>query len=161
MKFQNTIDSITALDARIHNPARLMIIYLLSKNNALDYLQLMRETGLSSGNITTHLSKLAESGFITINKSFIGRKPNTNISITESGTEAYRMWGKNILHALPEDTLHKLCTHFLSSVMVQKNSAFPVLEWYPSLLSGQPNFLLRDKFRNSVCIPPIEGHLPF
>ncbi len=59
MKHQETLNRIAALDAAIHNPARLMIVYLLSRQGALDYLTLMRETQLSSGNLTTHLNTLA------------------------------------------------------------------------------------------------------
>ena len=69
------INQIAALDQIVHNPARLMIILLLSKNTSLDYLELMETTSLTSGNITTHLSKLAAGGYIKIKKSFKGKRP--------------------------------------------------------------------------------------
>lgn len=161
MRLRNTINSIASLDAGIHNPARLMIVYLLSKSKALDYLQLMSLTGLTSGNISTHLNKLQELGYISINKSFVGKKPNTSVKLTETGIQAYRQWGEDVLHALPEDTMRKLCTSLLNSVIVQKNKAFPVLEWYPYAIIGQPNFLLRDKYRSSVSLPPMDGEMVY
>ena len=85
MEHSDALTSINALDAGIHNPARLMIVYLLSRNQGLDYLQLMKQTKLSSGNITTHLSKLLECGYIHITKSFKGRKPHTAVRISEAG----------------------------------------------------------------------------
>ena len=156
MKLQDRMQTIGSLDAGIHNPARLMIVLLLAKGKTLDYLYLMRQTGLSSGNISTHLNKLLELGYINVTKSFIGRKPNTAIELSEAGKNAYLRWGENILQALPEQTMSRLCTSLMSSVMVQKNRVFPVLEWYPYLLGSQPHLLLRDFNRSCLSLPPVE-----
>jgi DNA-binding MarR family transcriptional regulator len=102
MMHNNEIEKIGELDAVIHNPARLMMVYLLSRNASMDYLDIMQRTQLSSGNMTTHLSKLAEAGYISITKSFVGKKPNTSIKITERGILAYSNWGEKVLFAMPE-----------------------------------------------------------
>jgi len=114
MKHQETLNRIAALDAAIHNPARLMIVYLLSRQGALDYLTLMRETQLSSGNLTTHLNTLAGSSYIEIVKSFRGRKPHTTVHLTAPGRAAYENWGQQIWNALPsgfQDTIRKRIVH--------------------------------------------------
>ena len=114
MQHSETLNRLAALDAAVHNPARLMIIFLLSRKGGMDYLTLMRETQLSSGNITTHLNKLLASDYIKITKSFIGRKPHTAIELTAKGKQAYQIWGEMILAALPadiHDTLRKRIVH--------------------------------------------------
>lgn len=107
------INQIAALDQIVHNPARLMIILLLSKNTSLDYLELMETTSLTSGNITTHLSKLAAGGYIKIKKSFKGKKPHTKILLTEAGRSAYVKWANTIALALPESTLDQITSRRL------------------------------------------------
>lgn len=156
MKLQDRIETIGSLDAGIHNPARLMIVLLLAGGKTLDYVSLMRQTGLSSGNISTHLNKLLELGYISMNKSFVGRKPNTAVELTPTGKDAYLRWGEGILQALPEQTTNRLCASLLSSVMGQKNRAFPVLEWYPYMLGSQPHLLMRDYNRRCISMPPMQ-----
>ncbi len=114
MKHQETLNRIAALDAAIHNPARLMIVFLLSRRGDLDYLTLMRETQLSSGNLTTHLNTLQASNYIEIVKSFRGRKPHTMVHLSTLGSQAYENWGQQIWNALPsgfQDTIRKRIVH--------------------------------------------------
>ncbi len=99
---------IAELDAAIHNPARLMIVYLLARHPALDYLNLMQQTCLTSGNITTHLNRLADSGYISIRKTFRGKKPHTVVKLTDAGKTAYRRWGEMVLAALPDSVKQDL-----------------------------------------------------
>lgn len=95
------IREIAKLDMGIHTPARLMIIMALSGGDAVDCVQLSRLTELSWGNLSSHLNKLEESGYIRMTKSWIGKKPNTRVELTEIGSQAYAEWGKTILMALP------------------------------------------------------------
>lgn len=114
MLHSETMNRLAALDAVLHNPARLMIVYLLSRQGGMDYLSLMRETQLSSGNMTTHLNKLLSSEYIKITKSFVGRKPHTAIELSAQGKKAYQNWGEMILTALPaniQDSLRKRIVH--------------------------------------------------
>ncbi|HNT52775.1 MAG TPA: transcriptional regulator [Candidatus Syntrophosphaera sp.] len=105
MPYEDHLRQISELDPLIHNPARLMIIFLLARSKNMDYTTLMQETGLTSGNITTHLNKLLQSGYIDMRKSFVGRKPNTTVQITKQGLEAYRKWGARVLWSLPDSQI--------------------------------------------------------
>lgn len=102
MKEDKVLSQLKGIDMTMHNPARLMIVYLLTRYKSLDYLDLMQKTELTSGNITTHLNKLADCAYISIHKSFIGKKPNTAVMLTEKGRMAYKNWGEMIISALPQ-----------------------------------------------------------
>lgn len=102
MMLEATIKHIGNLDEVIHNPARLMIVYLLSQKNSLDYVSLMQKTNLTSGNITTHLNKLMERGYVLMHKGYAGRRPQSIIELTDAGMSAYRKWAENVIWALPE-----------------------------------------------------------
>jgi DNA-binding MarR family transcriptional regulator len=76
-----------SLDRLIHEPARLALMTVLSSVQAADFLFLQRMTGLTRGNLSSHLSKLEEAGLIRIEKRFVNRKPNTNVELTPLGKE--------------------------------------------------------------------------
>lgn len=156
MKHEDTLNQIGNLDAGIHNPARLMIVYLLARTKKLEYLQLMRQTGLTSGNITTHLNKLQESGYISIHKSFIGRKPNTSVELTTKGMKAYSEWGENVLKALPDKTMQNLCTKLIGAVIATKTFNHPRLDWYPLIPA---HLIMREQYRRNLSLPPVDGIL--
>jgi DNA-binding transcriptional ArsR family regulator len=73
------------LDRLIHEPGRLAIMTVLSSAESADFVFLQRVTGLTKGNLSSHLSKLEEAGLVTIVKRFVGKKPNTNVALTASG----------------------------------------------------------------------------
>ena len=77
------------VDRVIHQPARTMIIAILSNLESADFLFLQREVGLTKGNLSTHLSKLEEAGYIQIEKSFHGKVPRTLCLLTEKGRKAF------------------------------------------------------------------------
>jgi DNA-binding transcriptional ArsR family regulator len=86
----------------IHAPARLMVLtYLYVVENA-DYVFLTHLTGLSWGNLSTHLTKLEEAGYITINKEFRGKKPHSTISLTRQGRIAFREYKKSMQQVLDD-----------------------------------------------------------
>ncbi len=78
-------EELASLNKLIHEPARLAILTALSACESADFLFLGRLTGLSKGNLSSHLSKLEEAKLIQIEKQFIGKKPNTLVSLTENG----------------------------------------------------------------------------
>jgi DNA-binding MarR family transcriptional regulator len=78
----------TDLNKLLHEPARLALMTALSSCESADFLFLQRLTGLTKGNLSSHLSKLEEAAFITITKQFVGKIPNTQVALTESGREA-------------------------------------------------------------------------
>jgi DNA-binding MarR family transcriptional regulator len=96
---------LAGIDQIIHAPARLMILAYLYVVESADYVFLMRLTGLTWGNIATHLNKLEESGYVEIQKTFKGKKPQSNLRMTEQGRAAFKMYKKSlkqVLDDLPE-----------------------------------------------------------
>ena len=73
------------LDRLIHEPGRLAILTVLSSVKAADFVFLQRTTGLTKGNLSSHLSKLEEAGLVRIEKRFVHKKPNTNVELTAEG----------------------------------------------------------------------------
>lgn len=83
------------LDRLIHEPARLAIMTVLSSVKAADFVFLQRTTGLTKGNLSSHLTKLEEAGLVKIEKKFVSKKPNTNVALTPDGKERIaRHWDK-------------------------------------------------------------------
>ena len=86
-------EELANLDKLIHEPARLAIMTALSECSSADFTFLLQLTGLSKGNLSSHLSKLEEGGLVQIEKRFVGKTPNTLISLTQAGQEAItRHW---------------------------------------------------------------------
>ena len=81
--------SLTELDRLIHEPARLLIVTILSTVESVDFLFLQRETDLTKGNLSAHLSKLEDAGYVSIEKTFKGKLPLTVCKLTESGRQAF------------------------------------------------------------------------
>ena len=89
----------------IHASARLMVLTYLYVVESADYVFLKRLTGLTWGNLSTHLTKLEETGYIAINKEFKGKKPHTTISLTKQGRTAFREYKRSlqqVLNDLPD-----------------------------------------------------------
>lgn len=78
------------IDRVIHAPARLLILSLLYVVESADYVFLMRQTGLTWGNLSTHMSKLEKAGYIEIVKEFVDRKPHTMAKLTSEGRIAFK-----------------------------------------------------------------------
>lgn len=75
------------LDRLIHEPGRLAILTVLSSVKDADFVFLQRTTGLTKGNLSSHLTKLEEAGLVEIEKRFIHKKPNTNVALTAFGKQ--------------------------------------------------------------------------
>jgi DNA-binding MarR family transcriptional regulator len=73
------------LDRLIHEPGRLAILTVLSSVRDADFVFLQRTTGLTKGNLSSHLSKLEDAGLVAIEKRFVRKKPNTNVALTALG----------------------------------------------------------------------------
>ncbi len=83
------IPSLVNVDRLIHEPSRSVILAVLSVVKSADFLYLQRETGLTKGNLTIHLSKLEAAGYIKIEKTYKGKLPLTLCSLTEHGRQAF------------------------------------------------------------------------
>ena len=77
------------IDRVIHEPARLLIMAHLYVVDSADFLFLMRQTGLTFGNLSSHMAKLEAAGYIEVVKDFIERKPHTMLCVTEKGRYAF------------------------------------------------------------------------
>ena len=99
------LSALAEVDRLIHEPARLAVIALLYVVESADFIFLMNQTGLTWGNLSAHMSKLEEAGYIEVVKSFKGKRPNTMLRLTQAGRvafQAYRQQMKRILDGLPE-----------------------------------------------------------
>jgi DNA-binding MarR family transcriptional regulator len=88
--------SVTELDRLIHEPARLLIVTILSSVASADFLFLQRETGLTKGNLSAHLSKLEQAGYVKIEKTFKGKLPLTVCKLTEDGQAALAQYRRQL-----------------------------------------------------------------
>ena len=90
----------TPIDKVIHEPARLKILLFLNSVESADFIFLLRKIGLSKGNLSSHISKLENEGYVYIDKSFIDKVPRTIISITEQGQKALYDYQKTMVMLL-------------------------------------------------------------
>lgn len=77
------------IDRVIHEPARLLIMANLRVVERADFSFLMNRTGLTWGNLSSHLSKLEDAGYVAITKSFLGRRPYTLLALTDDGRHSF------------------------------------------------------------------------
>ena len=99
------VNSLTDIDPLIHAPARLTVMTYLYVVESLDFVYLKRVTDLSWGNLSTHLTKLEEAGYVHITKSFQDKKPKTMIQLTDQGRAAFRAYKdemQQVLGDLPD-----------------------------------------------------------
>jgi DNA-binding MarR family transcriptional regulator len=99
---QVALQPLADLDQVIHAPARLMVLTYLYVVESVDYVFLKNVTGLTWGNLSTHLSKLEEAGYIDIEKGFEGKKPHTMIRLTERGRAAFRAYKESMQQVLDD-----------------------------------------------------------
>jgi DNA-binding MarR family transcriptional regulator len=88
------------IDPLIHSPARLRVMTYLYVVDSLDFVYLKRVTGMSWGNLSTHLTKLEEGGYVKLSKSFEDKKPKTMIELTLDGRNAFRRYKDDMQEAL-------------------------------------------------------------
>lgn len=84
----------SGLDRLIHEPARLVIVALLSGVEEAGFLYLLRETGFSKGNLSSHLAKLEQAAYVGIEKKFRGKIPLTVVRLTREGRAAFEDYRK-------------------------------------------------------------------
>jgi len=78
-----------SLDDAIHGRLRLGVMAYLHQASPASFAELKEATGATGGNLSTHLRKLEEAGYITQTKSFHDRRPLTTIAVTEDGRAAF------------------------------------------------------------------------
>lgn len=88
------------IDRLVHEPARLKILAYLTLVKSADFVFLLSRTGLTYGNLSSHMSKLEEAGYIQVEKQFKDKRPQTMLSITDQGRAAFENYRKNMLELL-------------------------------------------------------------
>ena len=91
---------IAQLDRLIHEPARLTIMLILDGVSEADFLYLQREGGFTQGNLSGHLAKLEEAGYVEIEKKFKGKVPLTVCRLTSEGSTAFSGYSQRMLGLL-------------------------------------------------------------
>ena len=99
MSSYESIDS-KDIDKVIHEPARLLIMTQLYVVQEADFIYLMRKTGLTWGNLSSHMTKLETAGYIDVEKTFVDKKPHTILKLTEQGRNAFRQYRKTLKQVL-------------------------------------------------------------
>ena len=94
--------SIAEIDRTIHAPARLMILAYLTVVDSADFVFLMRQTGLTRGNLSSHLRKLEEAAYIGVEKEFVERIPRTLIRLTDRGRDAIQEYRSRMQQVLDD-----------------------------------------------------------
>jgi DNA-binding MarR family transcriptional regulator len=90
------LHSLSDVDRIIHEPSRSIILAILEAVESADFLYLQRETGLTKGNLSVHLSKLEEAGYVNIEKTYHGKIPLTLCRMTAKGHKAFELYRKQL-----------------------------------------------------------------
>ena len=93
---------IAEIDRLIHEPARLMIMAYLYVVESADFLFLMHQTGLTHGNLSSHMSKLEAAGYIEVVKEFVDRKPHTMLQLTDKGRAAFQKYRQSMMQVFDD-----------------------------------------------------------
>lgn len=96
------------LNRLIHEPARLTIVAVLSNVKEADFLYLLRETGLTKGNLSTHLVRLEEAGYVEIEKTFRGKIPLTLVRLSSDGKAAFQSYRKSMKDILEPSKMRRV-----------------------------------------------------
>jgi DNA-binding HxlR family transcriptional regulator len=91
-----SLRDISGLDRVIHEPARLMLVALLSSVESADFLFLLKESNLTKGNLSVQLSRLEEAGYVQMEKTFRGKIPHTEYRLTKKGRLAFDQYRKSL-----------------------------------------------------------------
>jgi len=90
------------IDRVVHGPARLMVMTSLYVLESADFVFLVNMTGLTWGNLSSHLTRLEEAGYVDIEKKVAGRRVNTMVSMTDAGRAAFKAYKRQMQEVLDE-----------------------------------------------------------
>ena len=95
------------LDRLVHEPARLSILSQLYVVEEADFLFVMQQAQLTQGNLSSHLAKLEEAGYVGVEKGFVGKRPRTVLRITPTGQRALEQYVASMKQLLDEVPVRK------------------------------------------------------
>lgn len=90
------IKQLGEIDPLIHSPARLKVMTYLYVVEKIDFVYLRRVTDLTWGNLSKHVTKLEEAGYLETEKTFENKKPKTRLWLTDQGREAFQKYKDNL-----------------------------------------------------------------
>ena len=96
------LQPINEIDRLIHSPTRLKILAFLSVVESADFTFLLRQTGLTRGNLSVNLGKLEGAGYVSIQKEFVDKVPRTLIQLTDAGRMAIQGYRENMQRVLDD-----------------------------------------------------------
>ena len=88
------------LNRIIHEPGRLAVVSYLAVVDEADFLFLMDQTGLTRGNLSSHMAKLETAGYVEVDKKFVEKIPRTTYRLTAGGREAFLEYRRGLLASL-------------------------------------------------------------
>jgi len=94
------LQPIASVDRLVHEPGRLMVLACLAVVSKADYIYVLRQTGLTQGNLSSHLARLEAAGYVAVEKSFVGKVPRTLLQLTDAGREALRAYRDRLVEVL-------------------------------------------------------------
>jgi len=100
-------DHVEEIDKLVHEPARLLLMAHLYVVAEADFVFIMDQTGLTAGNVSSHMKKLIKAEYVDMEKAFVGNRPQTTYQLTRRGKKAFDAYRGNIgeiLKMLPGDS---------------------------------------------------------
>ena len=95
---RDKLPDVKEIDKLIHEPVRLLLLAHLYVVESADFLYLMSQLGLTFGNLSSHMSKLEEAGYIEVEKEFVDKKSVTRLSLTDIGRAAFADYRGRMRH---------------------------------------------------------------
>jgi len=84
------------IDRLIHEPVRLVLVSSLYVVDEADFVYLANRTGFTSGNISSHMTKLESAGYVETTKTFVDKRPRTTYKLTEAGRSAFKQYRASV-----------------------------------------------------------------
>jgi DNA-binding transcriptional ArsR family regulator len=84
------------LDRLVHEPARLGVLATLHAVAEADFVFLRQQTGLSAGNLSSHLTRLESAGYVVVDKQFVDKRPRTVCRLSPQGRVAFDGWRRTM-----------------------------------------------------------------
>lgn len=88
------------IDKLVHEPARLLLMAHLYVVDEADFVFLLDQTGLTAGNVSSHMKKLIGAGYVEMEKAFVANRPQTTYSLSREGRKAFDAYRGNIAEIL-------------------------------------------------------------
>lgn len=102
MGFDAPAFDVSDIDETIHGRVRLGVMAHLTQASPAPFTELARALGTTNGNLSVHLTKLEEAGYVAVTKRFVGKKPLTEAALTEAGRAAWEAYLDTLRALFPD-----------------------------------------------------------